>query len=390
MAKKPQHGPPPADDAPSLGDEAFRAAASSARSAYGRFNLAVVGSTGVGKSSLVNAVFGSERAAVGKGMPVTRGIRYHHDDSLGIWDVEGFEIGTAARPIDTLREHLKAIAEGPVQERISVVWFCVLATADRLTQADIDMIREMDAAGLPVILVLTKVAWTRNPVTGAYRAPDDVEEFRDWLGDPTDAQGRPIALPVRGVALTSTRARHGKGAGPGLGDLVAQTLALSPEDDKDAFRIAQRLNLPWKRQMARPVIAQAASAAAAAAAIPIPVADATALAPIQLAMMGRIATIYDLRLRAMLSASAVTQLATQITGQALARSFLKLIPGAGSVVNASIAAALTTATGEGWRRLCENVHTGKLDPSAVAGAWASYTPTVMSTLQHVVTRRRTP
>lgn len=72
---------------------------------------------------------------------------------------------------------------------------------------------------------------------------------------------------------------------------MAETPTLSPEDEKDAFRIAQRLNLPWKREMARPVIAAASAAAADAAAVPIPVADAVVLAPILMAMMGRIAAI---------------------------------------------------------------------------------------------------
>src|SRR6478609_3135415 len=38
----------------------------------GRFNLAIFGKTGVGKSTLVNAIFGSEIAKTGIGEPVTR------------------------------------------------------------------------------------------------------------------------------------------------------------------------------------------------------------------------------------------------------------------------------------------------------------------------------
>src|SRR5690606_36722816 len=207
----------------------------------------------------------------------------------------------------------------------------------------------------------TKVDWTKNAVTGKYRAPKEVEDFRDWLEHPVDGEGNQIFLPARKVILTAAIGRNGKGTGHGLGELVAETLALSPDDEKDAFRIAQRLNLPWKRDMARPIITAASSAAAAAAAIPIPIADATALAPIQLAMMGRIAAIYELDLKVMLSASALAQLGAQIAGRALARSFIKLIPGVGSAVNATVAFALTAATGEGWLRLCEQIHTGKID-----------------------------
>ncbi|QHO70327.1 GTPase [Marisediminicola antarctica] len=370
-----------------IDDQPFLKANAQAKRSYGRFNLAIVGGTGVGKSSLVNAVFGRDLAKVGKGLPVTRGVHYFNDDSLGIWDLEGFEIGSRESPAEILRRHLKTISNRPAIEQVSVVWYCVLSQLPRLTSPDIEMIREMDAAGMPVILVLTKVDWTKNPVTGKRTAPQDVEEFRDWLEDPVDEQGVPLDIPIQRVILTSARGKHGKGKGHGLGELVTETLTLSPENEKDAFRIAQRLNLPWKREMARPIIATAASAAAAAAAIPFPVADAAILAPIQLTMMGRIAAIYDLELKTMLSAGALAQLGVQITGQALARSFFKLIPGAGSVVGAGVAFALTAATGEGWLRLSEQVHTGKLDLDKIGESWGQYAPTFLDVIRKMTEQR---
>lgn len=360
--------------APEIDEQAFLDANAQAKTHYGRFNLAIVGGTGVGKSSLVNAVFGRDLAKVGKGLPVTRGVHYFQDNSLGIWDVEGFEIGSREAPAEILKRHLKTISERPANEQVSVVWYCVLSQLPRLTTPDIEMIRELDAAGLPVILVLTKVDWSKNAVTGKRSAPGDVEEFRDWLESPVDERGGPIDIPIQRVILTSASGKNGKGKGHGLGELVTETLALSPENEKDAFRIAQRLNLPWKREMARPVINAAASAAAAAAAIPVPVADAAILAPIQLAMIGRISAIYDLELKSMLSAGALAQMGVQITGQALARSFLKLIPGAGSAIGASVAFALTAATGEGWMRLSEQVHTGKLDVKKIEDSWGQFVP----------------
>ena len=380
--------PSPGDNSSPSGvdTQRFVEASADAHRRYGRFNLAIIGGTGVGKSSLVNAVFGREHARVGKGLPVTSGIHYYHDASFGMWDFEGFEIGTEQTPAEMLHGHLEVIRQRSANEQISVVWYCVLSTADRLTHRDIEMIRELDASGLPVVLVLTKVEWTKNPVTGGYRAPRGVEEFRDWLEAPVDEHGHPIDLPIQRVVLTSAVGKHGKGTGHGLGELVTATLALSPDDEKDAFRIAQRLNLPWKRELARPIIAAASSSAAAAAAVPIPITDAVALAPIQIAMMGRISVIYDLELQTMLSASALAQLGTQVTGQALARSFLKLIPGVGSAVNATVAFALTAATGEGWMRLCERIHTGKLSRSHIEGAWADYSPTVLSVVRHFADR----
>lgn len=377
------------DKAPDIDDTPFIEANSQAKSKYGRFNLAIIGGTGVGKSSLVNAVFGRDLAKVGKGLPVTQGVHYFHDDSLGMWDIEGFEIGSAMSPADKLRSHLTTISERPAKEQISVVWYCVQANADRLTRPDIEMIRELDAKGLPVILVLTKVEWGWSPIPGKRAAPKGVEEFREWLENPHD-NGQPIDIPFRRVILTATSDKNGKGSGYGLGELVTETLALSPDNEKDAFRVAQRLNLPWKREMARPVIAAAASAAAAAAAIPFPVTDAAILAPIQLTMMGRIAAIYDLELKTMLSAGALAQLGVQITGRALARSFIKLIPGAGSVMGAGVAFALTAATGEGWLRLCEQVHTGQLDLENIAESWGDYVPGFLDVIRKMTAQRISP
>lgn len=382
---KPGSSHAPGNEVVEVDAKPFIDANAEARHHFGRFNLAVIGNTGVGKSSLINAVFGRDLAKVGKGMPVTSGVHYYHDQSLGIWDFEGFEIGSTQSPGETLRGHLAKIAKGPKEQRISAVWYCVLSQADRLTQPDVAMIRELHESGLPVLVVLTKVNWSKSTI-GGFKPPEDVEKFKQWLENPVEDDGSRIHVPIERVVLTSTVGKHGKGAGHGLGELVEETLALSPEDEKDAFRIAQRLNLPWKRQLARPVIAAGSASAAAAAAVPIPIADAATIAPIQIAMMGRISAIYDLDLKMMVSLSGLAQLGAQFAGQALARSFLKLIPGVGSVVNASVAGALTAAIGESWMRFCEAVHTGKVDMSRVGDVWKEYLPGFLDVAKQMAVR----
>src|SRR6478752_2852450 len=61
----------------------------------GRFNLAIFGKTGVGKSTLVNAIFGEEIAATGIGEPVTRAehLYLHRSGTLGVLDTRGLEAG---------------------------------------------------------------------------------------------------------------------------------------------------------------------------------------------------------------------------------------------------------------------------------------------------------
>ena len=101
-------------------------------------------------------------------------------------------------------------------------------------------------------------------------------------------------------------------------------------------------------------------------------------------MMGRIAAIYDLELKTMMSSTALAQICAQITGQALARSFLKLIPGAGSAIGASVAFGLTAAMGEGWMRLCEHVHTGKIDVERV------FAPGLIDVIRKMLGNRQPP
>lgn len=372
---------------PQFATAAFADAATENRRRFGRFNLGIVGETGVGKSSLVNAVFGEARARVGVGLPVTRGVNYYHEGALGIWDFEGFEIGGGAPQL--LRENLRKIAERPADEQISVVWYCVLSSAGRLTRTDIAMINELEAAGLPVIIVLTKVDWDRNPVTGKMAPSYAAETLKQWIENPRDEVGRPITIHNRGVVLTSAVNSKGKGVGYGLSDLVERTLELSPASEKDAFRIVQTLNLGWKRDMARRDVTAATASAAAAAAVPIPIATAAVLAPIQLAMMGRVAVVYDLELRSVFSVSALAQLATQMTGRALAASLVKFIPGAGSVIDAAVASALTAATGEGWIRFCEAIYTGKVDLRSAEAVWQRYAPTAASVFAQWAAAKRT-
>ena len=56
----------------------------------GNINILICGKTGVGKSTLINAVFGGEYAKVGQGKPVTQNIeKIHKNDSpLNLYDSE--------------------------------------------------------------------------------------------------------------------------------------------------------------------------------------------------------------------------------------------------------------------------------------------------------------
>lgn len=78
-----------------------------------------------------------------------------------------------------------------------------------------------------------------------------------------------------------------------------------------------------------------------------------------------------------------------MAGRALAHSFVKLIPVAGSAVNAAVASAITAATGEGWLRLCEQIHTGKVDLARVTDAWSDFSPSLVSVMTKLAGQKAT-
>src|SRR4051794_25594388 len=128
--------------------------------AMGRFNLAVMGKSGVGKSTLINAVFGRKVAETGIGSPVTPGRRLYRTDcgTLGLFDTRGLEVGPdSSRIITELRELLVRAQGKPVSEQIHAVWYCVSGTGGRLEHAEATFIKDVADLGLPVFLVLTRV-----------------------------------------------------------------------------------------------------------------------------------------------------------------------------------------------------------------------------------------
>ena len=123
-----------------------------------------------------------------------------------------------------------------------------------------------------------------------------------------------------------------------------------PEAYKDAFVHAQQVDLERRKAAvlaksgkAKSIIATATTAAGAAGAVPIPLSDAAVITPIQVTMIGALAALYGLNGKE-LSAAAMPLLVRTV-GTMSASSLLKLLPGLGSVVNASVAVLLTGAMG---------------------------------------------
>jgi uncharacterized protein (DUF697 family) len=99
-------------------------------------------------------------------------------------------------------------------------------------------------------------------------------------------------------------------------------------------------------------------AAAGIGAAPIPVPDAVVLMPVQLGMLASINAIFGLEMGSDRTVNLIRGLVGQggitVVGREIAANLLKVIPGV-SVINASVAAALTAALGEAYIQLCSEM-----------------------------------
>ena len=338
--------------------DTFRTEFDKQSDAMGRFNLAIFGKTGVGKSTLINAIFGEEVARTGIGEPVTHGSHLYLDKvgHLGIIDTAGLEIGKDNKQIlDELNRAVIAMRRQPLSEQIHVVWFCIRGMDRRFEDTEADFVRRLDDLGLPVIIVMTQV-----PMRDNHFHPDAVA-----LAEQIMAR----RLPIAGARPFMTYAKADEFAGQrayGLKDLLDATFRVAPEGVHGALVAAQEIDQSRKEQEARKHIATAAASAGAAAATPIPFSDAALLVPIQLAMMARIAQLYKIKFeRAALMAIASTAAATQV-GRAAFTNLLKMVPGAGTVVGgaigAGVASTFTYAMGQAWTAVCQRMVRGQLGP----------------------------
>ena len=334
------------DDAELSSDELFSSERQRELERLGHANILIIGQTGVGKSTLINAVFRKPLARAETGRPVTKVIQRFEDPSVPVtlYDTKGVELGDSKNRV--IRDFKRTIAKSrkaPIEDHIHLLWYCMDAGQTRVQDYDIEIIREL-AEEVPVILVFTQT----------------IDEER---ADALEATIREVDLPIEGghaVRTLAEQRRIGRQTLPprGLEELVRLTNDLLPEAVRRAFANAQGVVIGLKIDQSRAVVVGASATAAAAAAAPIPGSDAALLRPIQLGMLAGITAIFGIELTndqiMSLIKSVIGQGGMERVGKRLVKEVAKHVPG-GNVVNATVAAALTGALGEAYIRVCSEM-----------------------------------
>lgn len=306
----------------------------------GHVNILIAGRTGVGKSSLINAVFQGKMADTGQGKPVTDRTREYSKSGvpLTLFDTRGYEL-TAYR--ETIGELKKVVADRradrDLNRHIHVAWLCIQEDGRRIEEAEVEL-HEMLADYMPVIGVVTK-----SRSDNGFKA-----EVQSLL---------PRARNVIRVRAIKERLDDGHELLPqGLEELVDITKEVIPEGHQRAFIAVQKASIKQKRDTSHKIVATAATSAAGVAAAPLPFADAVALVPLQIGMLAGISATFGLELSKSflmtLVSSAIGSGGAVLVGRIVFANLLKLVPGGGSVTGGVIAAAtaatLTTALGEAY------------------------------------------
>ncbi|CAN5447833.1 GTP-binding protein [soil metagenome] len=340
---------------PSSPEDQFRAKYEEQAEKIGRFNLAIFGKTGVGKSTLINAFFGEDVAPTGIGQPVTTDFHLylHQSAFFGLLDTQGLEIGKDTKTlIREMKDYIDRTRKKPESEQIHVAWYCVRASDRRFEDTEADFVRSLHALGLPVIVVLTQVASREGELHSDAVA---LADYIASLGLPIEG-GRPISVMAAGDSWGQES--HG------LQELLDATFRAAPDGVASALAAAQKIDLARKRKEAATAIGLATGAAAGIGAIPIPVADAGLIVPVQLGLMGKIAAIYGVKLETATIAATVATAVATAAGRGTVIGLLKLVPGAGTLVGGAIsaatAAAFTSAMGYAWATVCAQLSQGRL------------------------------
>ncbi|WP_411155737.1 GTPase [Helicobacter pylori] len=342
-----------------------------------KMNILLMGYTGSGKSSLINALFGKEIAKAGVGKPITQHLEKYIDEEKGLvlWDTKGIEDKDYHDTMQSIKKEMedsfKTLSE---KEAIDVAYLCVKETSSRVQERE--LLSFAKNWNIPTIFVFTNTQEKAGDafVKESQRIIDEEWGFKGFIK--AYARVNSVAFSFRGIEVPIE----------GLKELVAETekyLSDAKENKRRHFLSIQKVKIQERKQAmideSKTIIhvaSGAAGAAGAAGLIPIPFSDALAIAPIQAGMIYKMNDAFEVSLGKSATPTFITEISSVIAlahvERTLVNGFLKLIPGAGSVVGAAIsgATAVVITEGIGFAYLkvlekCFNDETGEVKLPAV-------------------------
>lgn len=310
-------------------------------------NLMIVGGSGVGKSSLINKIFGKEIAKVGNGEPVTKGVHKYFTNNipLVIYDTEGYEISEngldnsnfQTEVLSKLREMQGKI----LKDQIHLVWYCISIANHRITDYDINNIKKLQKIfGEKIAMVLTQCDLDNELDSGeGERAEEFKKIVKKEIGD----------LKIFEVSVE-------KGVELDLEKLMKYSIEELPNERlKEAFIEAQNIDISLKEKKCYKLARNYALTSAATGGIPIPISDAPLIVAQQMTMVFHITNIFGYGKYKELIKKLIGGQIVSFAGKQLVVSLTKMIPGFGSLISGLVAGGITFAIGSALTKMYSEV-----------------------------------
>jgi len=303
-------------------------------------NLVIVGGTGVGKSALINRIFGEEVARTGEGKPITKGIDRFESESIPVvfYDTEGYEIAKDGSQNRTNFEtnvipELERMNTGELKDQIHLVWYCISISNHRVTEYDKLNIQYFTKKNMKTAVVFTQC--------------DNDEELQNGKGKDASEFREEIEKTIPGLPYFETCATKEE-ISLDLEALIEWSSASLPNEQlRQSFIAAQKMSIKAKKAEAYKIVGIFVATTATTGGLnPFPISDAFLIVPQQLAMCVQITNIFWLNtglsntIMDLLKAGIVS-----LAGKQIVASLVKIIPFFGQATYAVVAGGITGGLG---------------------------------------------